>query len=144
MALKTGELKPDENEGIILNEGMSLGIYKKLDFYLSPPLQEAINKAKKLGKKEGKEKAVAAAQKALDKARQGWKKLAYSIAFGVIEHIKSNMEIKGITTRGNVTIDVQGNTKPEVVGGHTHPVDISSTKENVVFTQNNDGTGHVQ
>lgn len=59
----------------------------------------------------------------------GWKKLAYSIAFGVIEHIKINMEINGITAEGSVTTVVTGNT---------------GQADGVIFTQNNDGTGHIQ
>ena len=79
-----------------------------------------------------------------DDVCQSWKKLAYSIAYGVIEHIKSNMEIKGIATQGNVTIAVKGNTGLDISKSHDHPVDISAAKEDVVFTQNNDGTGHVK
>lgn len=135
--------------------GMSLEIYEKLDIYLSPPLQEAVDEAKeavdkaKLEEKEGKEKAVAAAQEALDKARLGWKKLAYSIAYGVIEHIKSNMEIKDITAKGDVSITISGSTGVEAPvltdpTKHTHSIALSDTDSNVVFTQNNDGTGHVQ
>jgi hypothetical protein len=54
--------------------------------------------------------------------KNGWKKLAFAISTGVIDHIKSNMEIKGVTTSGK--IDPNG---PEIT-----------------FIQNNDGTGHVE
>ena len=116
--------------------GMSLEIYKKLDLYLSPSLQDAVNKA------EGKAKTVA--QTALNEARKGWQRLAYSIAFGVIEHIKSNMEIKGITGKGDVDTTVMGETKTAIPDDHSHEVDLPVKQENVVFTQDNDGTGHVQ
>ncbi|NIM18414.1 MAG: hypothetical protein GTO45_41065 [Candidatus Aminicenantes bacterium] len=75
---------------------------------------------------------------------QSWKKLAYSIAFGVIEHIKSNMEIKGITTKGDVSITISGSTGIADPADHTHSVGLSDTDSDVVFTQNNDGTGLVQ
>jgi len=52
--------------------------------------------------------------------REGWKKIAYAVAKGVIEHIQTNMEITGIQTQG-------------IVSG-----------TNVVLTQSNDGTGHVE
>ena len=136
MALKIGELKPDANEGMILDEGMSLEIYKKLDFYLSPPLQEAVDNAEEVAKP--------AAQEALDQARLGWKKLSYSIAYGVIEHIKSNMEINGITTKGDVSITISGSTGIADPADHTHSVGLSDTDSDVVFTQNNDGTGLVE
>lgn len=79
-----------------------------------------------------------------DDVCDSWKKLAYSISIGVIEHIKANMEITGITTKGDVTIDVSGNSGVDIIGGHFHPVNISSTKSDIVFTQSNDGTGRVQ
>lgn len=128
MALNAGSENADT--------GMSLEIYKKLDFYLSPPLQEAVDNAE--------EEAKPSVQDALDKARLSWKKLAYSIAYGVIEHIKSNMEIRGITAKGNVDTTVTGETKTAIPDDHSHEVDIPVKQENVVFTQNNDGTGHVQ
>jgi hypothetical protein len=34
--------------------------------------------------------------------REGWKKLSYAIAKGVIEHIKEHMEIHDIETEGEV------------------------------------------
>jgi DNA mismatch repair protein MutH len=52
--------------------------------------------------------------------RESWKKLAYAIARGVIEHIMANMEVVGIQTQGNVNASV------------------------LVFTQSNDGTGHIK
>ncbi len=53
--------------------------------------------------------------------KDGWKKLSFCIATGVIEYIKTNMEINGIQTAG-----------------------IIEDPANAVLVQNNDGTGHVQ
>ena len=64
----------------------------------------------------------------LEDMRDGWRKLAFAIATGVIEHIQSNMEIQGVQTRGNIAATVSGS---------------SATQNNVTFTQNNNGTGLV-
>ena len=117
------------------NTGMSKAIYEKMDKQLSPPLQEAIDEA------EGEPKKVA--EDALKKARINWKKLSYAIAYGVIDHIRSNMVIQGVTTSGNVNTSVNGETAFNVPGGHKHGVALSGTESNVEFTQNNDGTGLV-
>lgn len=103
------------------NVGMSLAIYLMMDQQLSPPLQKAVDDA--IGDAKPK------AQEALDKAREGWKKLSYAIATGVIEHITANMEVFGIKTQGIVSAAVTGNT---------------AVQNNVIFTQNNDGTGRVR
>ena len=116
--------------------GMSQAIYLEIDRLLSPPLQEAVNKA------EGAAKAEA--QKALDEAKKGGKKLAFAIASGVINHIVANMEIFDITTRGDITTSVQGNTAAADPENHEHEVNLEGTASNVVFTQNNNGTGRVK
>lgn len=46
----------------------------------------------------------------LEMARQGWRKLAFAIASGVVNHIVQNMEISGIQAQGSVTVAVSGNT----------------------------------
>ncbi len=61
--------------------------------------------------------------------RESWKKIAYAVAKGVIEHITANMEVFGVTVKGDVTTTVTGNT---------------GVANDVVFTQNNDGTGRVR
>lgn len=66
---------------------------------------------------------------ALEDIRDNWKKLSYAIADGVITHLKSNMEIKGIETSGDVNAAVSGS---------------AATQTGLVFTQNNDGTGLVE
>lgn len=101
--------------------GMSLAVYTEMDRLLSPPLQAMVDEA------DGE--ARVKAQEALDGAREGWKKLAFAIASGVITHLLENMEISGVTTQGDVTVAVQGNT---------------GRATNVEFVQNNDGTGLIR
>ena len=76
--------------------------------------------------------------------REGWKKIAYAVAKGVIDHITANLEVFGVTVQGNVTTAVTGNTNRSDPGNHLHAVDLSGMANNVVFTQNNDGTGRVR
>lgn len=128
MALVIGSVNADS--------GMSQAIYQVLDAQLSPPLQAAVDNAP--------EPAKAEAQKALDGAREGWKKVSFAIATGVINHITASMEIFGVTVQGNVTTTVQGNTGLSNPGNHQHSVNLSGVVNNVVFTQNNNGTGRVR
>lgn len=72
---------------------------------------------------------------------QSWKKLAYSISYGVIEHIKSNMEINGIevaVSDVSTTVSVT-TTCPSGAGTGTGTGSGTATGQ-----QSNDGTGHVQ
>jgi hypothetical protein len=80
-------------------------------------------------------------EKPPDDVCDSWRKLAYSIAFGVIEHIKSNMEINGIEVAvSNVSTTVTvATTCPSGEGTGTGTG--SGTAEG---QQSNDGTGHVQ
>lgn len=128
MALAIGNVRAES--------GMSQAIYVEIDALLSPPLQEAIDNAS--------DDAKPAAQEALDKAREGWQKLAFAVATGVINHIVANMEIRNVQTRGNVNTAVNGNTGPAAPANHFHPVSVSGTATNVVFRQNNNGTGLVR
>lgn len=76
--------------------------------------------------------------------RDSWKKLSYAVAKGVIEHMKSNMEISGVTTQGNVNTSVHGSTGsavPSNHANHVHLVNLNGVDNNVEFTQNNSGTG---
>jgi hypothetical protein len=100
--------------------GMSQLIFQAMDSLLSPPLQQAVDRADAVSK--------AAAQQALDEARKGWKKLAFAIAKGVVDHIISNMEISGITVQGDVTTVVSNNT---------------GIARGVVLTQSNGGPGRI-
>ena len=78
--------------------------------------------------------------------RASWKKMAYAIAKGVIEHIVSNMEVYGITTQGDVSTTVEGNSASAlpIPNDHSHSISLSGVASDVVFTQNNDGTGLVR
>jgi hypothetical protein len=69
MALKAGD--------VTASDGMSKAIFEQLDALLSPALS-----------------ALSPAD--LEKAREGWRKLSFAIAGGVVGHIVSNMEIYGI------------------------------------------------
>ena len=81
--------------------GMSKAIYDQLQAELEPALGEVSEEVR-------------------SQLRESWKKLAYAIAKGVIEHITANMEVGGIQTQGNVN------------------------GTDVVSTQSNDGTGHIK
>lgn len=122
------------------NVGLDKIIFLIMDKLLSPPLKDAADKA------EGDAKVPA--QKALTEARLGWEKLSYAIAKGVMEHIMANMEIYGIQTSGNIKTDVDGATKMALSNytalKHSHDVDLEGVKDNAIFTQSNDGTGHVR
>ena len=102
--------------------GMTKAIYDELYTILSPPLT---------GMKS----------EDFEKVKDGWKKLSYAIAKGVIEHIKDNMEIKDIHTKGDVTTHLDVYTS--IVNGHRHKTTEDVTASDVIFTQSDDGTGHV-
>jgi hypothetical protein len=119
------------------DSGMSKAIYDQIDPLLSPPLKQAVDAA------SGDPKVKA--QEALDAARDGWKKLAFAIATGVIGHILSNMEVTGIVTKGNIAASVSGATAPAPgPGPHPHTVSLTASQSDVTFTQSNDGTGRVK
>ncbi len=118
------------------DSGMSKAIYDRVDELLSPPLQAAVDGAG--------DDAKPGAQQALDAARDGWRKLSFAIATGVVEHLLSNLEVVGVQTRGNVAATVNGATAAAPPGPHTHPVALSGTQTGVTFTQSNDGTGRVR
>jgi hypothetical protein len=128
VALSIGSVNADS--------GMSKAIYDQVDALLSPPLQTAVDEATAAAKPK--------AQEALDAARDGWRKLAFAVAKGVVDHVLSNMEVVGVQTRGNVAAAVSGNTGPAPPGPHPHPVSLTATQPNLVFTQSNDGTGRVK
>lgn len=90
--------------------GMSKAIYDQLKAQIEPDLKDL------------KPDEISAIQKS-------WQKMAFAVATGVVEHLKANLEIVGVTTQGDVTVNVQGN-----VGNATK----------VTFTQNNDGVGRVR
>lgn len=128
MALAIGSVSADA--------GMSKAIFDQVDALLSPPLQEAVDNATPEAKPN--------AQQALDAARDGWRKLAFAIATGVVQHVIANMEVVGVQTRGDVSASVSGATAPAPPGPHPHTVSLSAVQSGVTFTQSNDGTGRVR
>ena len=73
--------------------------------------------------------------------KDGWRQLAYAVATGVINHIKANMEIRNVHTKGTVTTPVDIYTS--TTGGHRHRVTGTETSQEATFDQSDDGTGHV-
>lgn len=61
--------------------------------------------------------------------QDSWKKLAFAISTGVVTHLLSNLEIKDVNCGGTISAAVSGGT---------------ATQNNVVFTQNNPGSGLVE
>jgi hypothetical protein len=117
--------------------GMSKAIYDELDKSLSTELLKAIDDAETADAKE-------AAKTALSKSREGWQKLAYAISKGVINHLKTHMEIKGITTSGTINNAVKDSkTDAAAPADHTHSLTFPHAATKLEFTQNDDGTGHV-
>lgn len=107
--------------------GMTLSIYQAIDAELRPQMEQ-----------EG------VGVDAIKESQDAWRKLAFAIATGVINHLTSNMEIFGIQTRGDVNASVQGNTELSNPGNHQHNVNLSGVHNNLTLTQSNDGTGHVR
>jgi len=119
MGLKIGDLTA--------SSGMSKAIFDKLNDILSPPLEDT-------------------SAEDMEKIRDSWQKLAYSIAKGVIEHIKANMEIYGIQTQGDINTTVTGDTGEALShpNNHDHEVNLPGAQNDVILTQSNDGTGRVR
>ncbi|HEV2708097.1 MAG TPA: hypothetical protein VGV59_19430 [Pyrinomonadaceae bacterium] len=74
---------PLDPGNIAATSGMSKAIFEQMDAVLSPAFS-------KLPAED------------LDKAREGWRKLSFAIAGGVVAHIVANMEIYGIEVTGNL------------------------------------------
>jgi hypothetical protein len=104
--------------------GMSLTIFQAMDEVLSKHLLDAIEEA------EGDEKEMLDA--ALRDARENWRKLAYCIAKGVIDHIASNMEVCAIRVKadGEGGIQMEGTRDPASPFG-------------VIFEETGDGIDYV-
>jgi hypothetical protein len=117
------------------DSGMAKAIYDQLDALLSPPLKAAAEAPD----------ARPQARAALDAARDGWKKIAFAVATGVITHVTANMEIAGVQTTGDVAASGSGltGTVPGP-GPHAHPMTLTATQAQVTFRQSNDGTGRVR
>jgi hypothetical protein len=117
------------------DSGMAKAIYDQVDTLLSPPLKAAVDQATGDAKTQ--------AQKALDGARDGWRKLSFSIATGVISHLISNLEIRGVQTSGTVSAPVSGLSGLTPPGPHQHQVSLTAAQSGLTFTQSNSGTGLV-
>lgn len=117
MALQIG----DQSAG----SGMTKAIYDQMVAVLEPGLD---------GLEESKKTPI----------RENWKKTAFAVAKGVIEYMVANMEISGITCKGNISASVSGRTGAAPPAAHVHTVGLTGTQNNVVFTQNNDGSGRVR
>lgn len=70
------------------SDGMTKGIYDKLNELLSPTVSPAD----------------------LSKAQNGWKQLAFAIATGVVGHIQSSGEVAGLQVGGQVSLPVANNS----------------------------------
>ena len=62
----------------------------------------------------------------LEKVRDGWRKLAVAIATGVVNHLKSNMEVQGIQAGGNLNLDVKNDAAVHI-GAASGPATLSQT-----------------
>jgi hypothetical protein len=127
MALVPGSVAADS--------GMSQAIYEQIDPLLSPPLQKAVDQAAG--------DAKTAAEQALAAARDGWRKLSFCIATGVINHLKSNLEIRGVQTSPTANAPVSGQTGPAAPNAHLHPVSLAAAQAGMTSSQTNNGTGLV-
>ena len=88
--------------------GLTKAIYDQLDTLLSPPLQKDAT--------------------TLASAQDGWRKLAFAIATGVVQHVLANLEVRGVQTAGSISAPVANGV---------------ATQANVTFSQSNSGTGRV-
>jgi hypothetical protein len=76
--------------------------------------------------------------------RDNWKKTAFAVATGVIQHLTANLEVYGVHCQGSIQPSVSGNTGAAPPNNHVHSVGLTGTQSNVEFIQNNDGVGHVR
>ena len=67
--------------------GMALAIFNRMDQLLGPKIPPD----------------------ALEQARQGWRELAFAIASGVVDHLRSSLEIQSLQVGGSVTLSVASN-----------------------------------
>jgi hypothetical protein len=69
----------------------------------------------------------------LEKVREGWRKLAVAIATGVVNHLKTNMEVMGIQASGTINVDVKNDAAAHI-GTASGPASL---------TQSGLTTGHI-
>jgi hypothetical protein len=140
MPLQYGSKPPVEASGgdlTISVTGMSKEIFDTMDDLLAPPLEQAV--------READEDGQPGAEEALKQARHGWQKLAYAVAKGVVDHLKTHMEIHDVETSIRASEDVSGATgRATATGsGHSHPIDLDDMLDGVRFDQR-PNTGRVE
>lgn len=98
------------------SSGMTKAIYDQVRVHLEPGLGDM-------------------APDDLEKVRDGWRKLAHGVATGVVEHLRSNLELRDAATDGTPVRDVDGATGSDVGGGaHTHAAgSLSVTLDDLAF-----------
>jgi hypothetical protein len=116
MALEKGD--------ITASYGMAKVIYEKLQEMFLP--------------------SVAAGGADIAGLQESWQKMAYAVASGVIDHIKSNMEIVDVKTkwRDTDTTEIDGTTS--INSGHSHTVKVNGRNNNLIFEQSNSGLNLVK
>ncbi len=76
----------------------------------------------------------------LEDVRNSWRKLAFAVATGVVEHIKSNMEISGV----EVSINDVSTTVNVTTSCSSGPGTGAGTGSGTATgQQSNDGIGHI-
>jgi hypothetical protein len=91
------------------NEDASSGMSQKIYEKINEVMKEGIGQA------------------TLPDMQKSWKKLAFAIATGVIEHLKSDMEIKGVQSSGNISAPVTSSGGTNVIGTATGSVTTNQT-----------------
>lgn len=80
----------------------------------------------------------------LETLRAAWRKLAFAVAKGVVEHLRDNLEIHDVRTRGNVATEISGTTAAaDPAPGHTHGVELVGEQNGLELDQI-PGTGRVE
>ncbi|GAA2624003.1 hypothetical protein [Paractinoplanes durhamensis] len=118
------------------DQGMAGAIFGHVDAVLGKPLQDKADAATG--------DAKVAAQKMLDEARVKWRELSFAIAAGVVEYLRTNLEIHGVRTGGAVAATVAGQTESSAPSAHRHGIGVTASQAGVVFVQTNDGVGLIR
>ncbi len=108
MALEAGD--------ITASFGMSKAIYEQLDKNLMTDDDKSRLKPDEL-------KTI----------QDGWRKLAYALAQGIVDYLPSNLEIRNADPDGKVTVSVSGKTGQGGADNHDHSIDITAEENDVKF-----------
>jgi hypothetical protein len=76
--------------------------------------------------------------------RESWRKIAFAVATGVIDHLLTQLEVHGVRCAGNVSTAVSGSSGPAAPSNHVHAVNLVGVQNNATFLQSNDGAGRVR